>query len=64
MITVKMKDENCSVTVEGSATEALEELSEITKIKIKKTLTELNIRPQYYAGCVRYFIDMLEKEFL
>lgn len=64
MITVKMKDENCSVTVEGSATEALEELSEITKIMLQKTLTELNIRPQYYAGCVRYFIDMLEREFL
>lgn len=64
MITIKMKDEYCSVTVEGNAIEALEELSEITKIMLQKTLTELNIRPQYYAGCVRYFIDMLEKEFL
>ena len=56
MITVKMKDEHCSVTVE--------ELSEITKIMLQKTLMELNIRPQYYAGCVRYFIDALEREFL
>ena len=38
MITVKMKDEHCSVTVEGSATEALEELSEITKIIDRKSV--------------------------
>lgn len=64
MITVKMKDENCSVTVEGNATETLEELSEITKIIIQKTLKELRVRPQYYAGYVRYLIDEIEKEFL
>jgi len=64
MITIKMKDENCTVAVEGSATEVIEELSEITKIMLQKTLKELNIRPQYYAEYVRYFIEELEKEFL